>query len=409
MAKRKRLRRLLKALAVFAVVVGLGVGAALYVMARKDAEHAKFFETGRSVNIFLSGYTKAVKDGFAERDPAKVAALYSERFSSRARGRWALRPDADQSDIVVSRLAPDGAQDFTKADINTEVSGYFASLSSVQNIWTKIDMIEQVELGRRVTLRVKFILDGADAAGGVFQDRNFYRWTLVNEGTGGGRVQLEGRQGRVDRGRARRGDGDSFRDIAPPSVGIDFKHSRDPKLNADKYSAQMKFDIIEHGSGGASAADYDGDNRQDIFFPDGVRSPPLPERQRPIPARQIRGRDDRGRPRRSRPGERRNLRRRGQRRGRRPLRRALPRAEQVLPKQRRRKFTDQSTRNGARPRLDQRNCRAFSIMTVDGFVDLYVGLYGDALNDVPRLPFFAQNAKPNRLYHNEEGDAVSAT
>ncbi|HKG15136.1 MAG TPA: hypothetical protein VKB12_17565, partial [Pyrinomonadaceae bacterium] len=178
MAKRKRLGRLLKVLAVFAVVVGLAVGAALYLMARKDAEHAKFYESGRSVNTFLGGYTKAVKEGFAERDASKVAALYSERFASRARGRWTLRADADQSDIAVSRLAADGAQDFTKADINGEVSGYFASLSSVQNVWTKIDMIEQIEPGRRVTLRVKFILDGADAAGGVIEDRNFYRWTL---------------------------------------------------------------------------------------------------------------------------------------------------------------------------------------------------------------------------------------
>jgi hypothetical protein len=39
----------------------------------------------------------------------------------------------------------------------------------------------------------------------------------------------------------------------------------------------------------------------------------------------------------------------------------------------------------------------------DGYVDLYIGLYGNAFTDIPRLPFFAQNAQPNRLYHNERG------
>ena len=34
----------------------------------------------------------------------------------------------------------------------------------------------------------------------------------------------------------------------------EWERSRDPKLNAERYSAKMKFDIIEHGSGGASAA-----------------------------------------------------------------------------------------------------------------------------------------------------------
>ena len=44
-------------------------------------------------------------------------------------------------------------------------------------------MIEEVELERRVVLRVKFILDGTDPHGAIFQDRYFYRWHLVNEGT----------------------------------------------------------------------------------------------------------------------------------------------------------------------------------------------------------------------------------
>ncbi|HVF43031.1 MAG TPA: VCBS repeat-containing protein [Pyrinomonadaceae bacterium] len=403
MAKSKRLRRLLKVLAVLAVVAGIGIGAALYVMARKDAEHAKFFETGRSVNTFLGGYTKAVKEGFAERDPSKVAALYSERFASRARGRWALRPDADQSDIVVSRLAADGAQDFTRADIDTEVSGYFASLSSVQNVWTKIDMIEQIEPGRRVTLRVKFILDGADAGGQVFEDRNFYRWTLENEARAAGEFDWKVVRDELIEGVRVAAHGDSFRDVTPSSVGIDFKHSRDPKLDGDKFSARMKFDIIEHGSGGVSAADYDDDDRPDIFFPDGARSRLYRNVSAPgaggvrfedvTAAAGLEGIDQ------SNAGLFADVDNDGDQdlfvaRYLAPNRFYINNGDGT--------FADRSREMG----LDLETTTTTAVFLdydLDGYVDLYVGAYGDAVRDIPRLPFFAQNAKPNRLYHNERG------
>jgi len=39
----------------------------------------------------------------------------------------------------------------------------------------------------------------------------------------------------------------------------------------------------------------------------------------------------------------------------------------------------------------------------DGFVDLYVGVDGNAFTDIPRLPFFAQNGGANHLFHNNGG------
>src|SRR5207237_8047219 len=74
-------------------------------------------------------------------------------------------------------------QDFDKQDLRREIVKYLSSVGSITNMWTKIDMIEDIELEQRVVLRVKFILDGIDPHGAVFQDRYFYRWYLVNEGT----------------------------------------------------------------------------------------------------------------------------------------------------------------------------------------------------------------------------------
>jgi enediyne biosynthesis protein E4 len=164
----------------------------------------------------------------------------------------------------------------------------------------------------------------------------------------------------------------------------------------------LKFDVIGHASGGVTAVDYDGDDRQDIFFPDGVRS--------------------------------------------RLYRNAGGEAGAV-------RFVEVTTQAGL-DRIDQANAGLFAdvdndgdqdlfvarylapnkffrnrgdgtfadeseasgldLSTTsltacfldydrDGFPDLYVGTYGDAFNEIPRLPFFAENAPPNRLFRNEGG------
>lgn len=401
MTKRKILKTLLKTLGVLAVIGATAVGVALYVMARKDKEHARFYNTGKSVNAFLGGYSKAVREGFERRDAEAVASLYSDRFASPARGRWVMRAGAGESDVAIFRLASDGRQDFARADIGGEVTRYFDTLASIQNIWTKIDMIEEVELERRVVLRVKFILDGTDPRGALFQDRHFYRWTLANENPGPSEPVWKIVKDELIEGLRVAGDGGGFREMNPAAVGIDFKHARDPKLDASKYSARMKFDIIEHGSGGVSAVDYDNDDRQDIFFPDGVRS------------RLYRNVADAGGVRfvdvtaaagldgidQANAGLFADVDNDGDA--------DLFVARYLAPNKffvnnGDGTFSDRSREMG----LDLSTTSvtaAFLDYDLDGFVDLYVGAYGDAFQDIPRLPFFAQNAKPNRLFRNDGG------
>jgi len=391
---------------VLLVIAGSVIGAALYIMARSDQEHARFFNTGKSVNAFLGNYTRALRESFDKKDPTAVMSLYSDRFWSPGRGHWQMVPASEVSDVSVSRVVINGHDNFDKQQLRGEVVNYLDSIKSISNIWTKIDMIEQVELERRVVLRVKFILDGVDPNGVVFQDRYFYRWNLVNEGPSGAfdwkivKDELVENAGMLE-GLRVGGDGAGFKEVDLKAAGIDFKHSRDPKLDAEKYSAKMKFDIIEHGSGGVSVTDFNNDGRQDLFFPDGVRSrlyrnvsdnsgevkfvdvttevglDGIDQANAGLFADVDNDGDD-----------------------------DLFIARYLAPNKFFRndggKFVDQSKEFG----LDFNSTSVTAVFLDydrDGFVDLYIGLYGNAFTDVPRLPFFAQNAQPNRLYHNEHG------
>lgn len=416
MARRKILKRLVKIFVFAAVAVCLAVPLSLYVMARKDKEHDRFLNTGKSVNTFLGDYKHGLDEAFKKKNADEVSHFYSDHYSSPVRGRWTLKPDREEGDVSCLVMKSEGQTDYTKANLTSEVNDYLNGLTAVDDIKFKIDMIEKVELERSVQLTVKFILDGKDSQGTIFQDRNFYRWYLVNEGGPGAYVWKIVKDELVEGVRVG-GSGRNFRAIESKedlaAIGFDYKHERDPKLNIKTHGARLKFGVIEHGGGGVSAVDYDNDGKSDIFFADGKRSR-FYRNEGPDSSGSVRFRDvtqeagldgiDQ-----AASGIFADVDNDGYQdlfvsRYLAPLRfyhNNKPDAAGKIT------FSDWSAKMGFDPSDQKSTAPAVSACFLDydrdGFVDLYVGLYGDAFHDVPRLPFFAQNGGANRLYHNDAG------
>src|SRR5712691_1216086 len=92
MAKRRILKTLLRVVIVVAVLAIAIFALSLYVMARKDKEHERFFNTGKSVNQFLAAYKHGLEEAFKKKDASEIARFYSSRYASPGRGRWVLKP-----------------------------------------------------------------------------------------------------------------------------------------------------------------------------------------------------------------------------------------------------------------------------------------------------------------------------
>ena len=394
---KKRLKWLARALLCLAAVLALGaVGLSVYT-AREDARHERFYRTGKSINGFLGDYAHALRAAFEQKDAAALAQFYSADYRSPARGRWVLRPDADEGDVAVSRLRAEGSDTFTRPDLEAELRAYLAGVTAVDDVKCKIDLIEQAEDGREAVLTVKYILDGRDPCGRLFQDRFFYRWHLVNEGGGAAPAWKVARDELVEGVRVA-GTGHGFVPVDLAAAGIDYRHQRDPKLDASDPARRPKFGVIEHAGSGVSVVDYDNDGRPDLFFADGRRCRLYHNdggfRFTDVTAAaHLDGLD----------GANAGLFADVDNDGYKDLfvvRYGAPC-----------KFFHNNgdgtfTECGREMGLDlEAPCMTACFLDYDrdGFVDLYVGVYGDAFHDIPRLPFYAQNGGKNRLFRNVGG------
>lgn len=399
---RKWGKRLAIACGVLVLLAGIGGAYAWHKMKEFDAQHAEFLGCGKTINNFLGEYAASVKAAHKSGSPDAMLANYSEKYASPARGSWKLNSGEDIGDVDYFTLEKLGEADFDHKTLGEEFADYLAGMTDVSRVKCKINLIEDATPEESATLTVKYILDGKDHAGKLFQDRFFFRWWIEREEGSDGLDVWRITKDEFVEGVRVAGSGHGFERVSPHSIGIDFVHQRNPKLDVRKPEIEMQFAVVEHASGGVTAYDYDQDGRADLFFPDGVQS--------------------------------RLYRNTGVANG-------QPQFEDV---------TDKAGLTG----LDQAHCGIFAdfdndgdkdlfvtrylakcclyenqgdntfkdvaesrgldfvepCMSAclldfdkDGYLDIYVAVNGNAFKAAPDIPFYSTNAEPNRLFRNVDG------
>lgn len=375
-------------------------------VSRADAEHARFYKAGRSLNGFLKAYCGALSEARMSGDPSPVLALYDESYRSPGRGRWHYveTPAQGGSDVLELRAAD--RRDYDRTALGREVTDYLAGIADVEASWCKIDLVEEVddrEPPQAVRMTVKYVLDGTDAEGRRFQDRHFYRWHLRKTGAPnlgyGWRVTRD----ELVHGVRVVGDGEAFESLDLASIGVDFVHRRDPNLAPlDEHgSPRLAYGVMQYASGGVAVADADGDDLPDLFFGDGVA------------ARFYRnlGPDENGTPRFEDVTEAAGLGGLGS------VHTALfadfdgdgdrdlfvgrySRASRLFENMGEGAFADRSAESGVDVTAPVSSATLLDYDR-DGDLDVYLGVYGDAFREIPRLPFYATNGEANRLLRND--------
>ncbi len=386
------------------LLIGAGVALAAVEMNRRDRQHERFYATGASVKGFLGDYCATLKAAFAAGDPELLRPLYSERYAAPRRGDWVLGPPEREGGADIHELRAVGGGDFDRERRLAEAADYLAGISEIDEAECKIHLIEEVAPAGEVRLTVRYVLAGADARRRKMEDRYLLRWKVTpRDDPAAGAAWAIAADELVGGNRTVAGEELAFKPLDLEVAGVAFRHHRDPKLDRKEHSAELAFDVFQHASGGVSAADFDQDGWPDLFFVDGVDS----RLYRNL------GPDDEGRPRFEDVTVAAGL-------------GGLDQAQSALFAD----FDNDGDRdlfvarylapsrlylNRGDGRFDERSADmgidfvAASTSTTaldfdrDGFLDIYVGAYGNVYEAIPRLPFFATNGDTNRLYRNLGG------
>ncbi len=398
-------RKTLQIAVVPCLAVLIAVPLTLRSMAASDRRHQHFYNAGKKINNLLSTYCKAVEKAHGSGDATALLALYSGDYHSPSRGRWSFGDDESLGDVTAQRLRAVNAVDYGAGDLAGEIADYLDGIRGLEKTICKIDLIEEIEPGASARLTVKVIFDGTDDRERAFQDRFFYRWHLVGDTEAPGwRIQRD----QLVEGIRVAGDRLSIEEIDAVASGIDFVHRRDPKLDMKRHGDQLKFAVIQHASGGVSAADYDQDGRPDLLFLDGQRCR-LYRNQGPGEDGDWSFRDVTAEVGLDGVGEAhvglfadfdndgdRDL----------FIGRYLA-AHRYFKNEPGPDGTPVFREAAAEVGLDGVTPATSATLLDfdrDGFVDLYLGVNGNAFEALPRLPFYATNGQPNRLYRNDGGE-----
>ena len=407
--KRKWFRRIVKSLFLCAAVLILAALGLLWRMDAKDREHANFLECGKDVNKFLKKYAAAIRNCGGQRDVQPLLAFYSSSYSAPLRGEWVFQGPEDLGDVLQSRYVNANEADFSRDELKDDLSRYIATSRSVKNVECKINEIEVIRPHHEVVLTVKYILDGEDTDDSLFQDRFFFRWHLKYvEEAKEDELHWQITKDELVEGVRVAGKGTGFRRVKNELIGLvgedgkkEYVHARDKKLDPLKSSKPLKFGVIQQAAGGATSVDYDLDGKVDLFFPDGIQS------------RLYRNTSD---------GETVSFRDVTEESGLKGLDQAtcglfadvdgdgdldLFVTRYYAPcrmylNDGKGSFSDAAQSCG----LDfTAPCMAACILDfdLDGRLDLYVGINGNAFEQSPNIPFYATNAEPNRLFRNIDG------
>ena len=447
MKKKNRKGQLVRRIAVaLVVVVAAGSVFGWFYLKSQDRTFDKFRDAGAGINSFLGSFSRELEGAVAKGSVDGLLSFYSADYSSPRRGHWKLCDEVSSHGVSHSWLRvateDDGkVQEFDREKLRAEWSAYLQNIATIDGasmdgakvsfddpdrglgVVCKINITEEIEVGKHARVTVKYILNGRDRVGRALQDRFFFRFWLRSTGEGDSDWEIMRDELLTDSEVANMrvvGESPGFRKLDLEAAGLVdrdgqvYLHQRDPLLDPEREDVELKFAVIQHAGAGLSACDYDGDGWVDLFFCDGVE------------CRLFRnlGLDD-GMPKFRNVTETAGLAGIGRAHsaifadfnndGIKDLFVSRYEARCLVYLGRSRTSRSVGERNDDEIIFEEKSAEmglnliepcvsaCFLDYDRDGFIDIYIAVNGDAKTEIPRIPFFARNGKANRLLRNIGG------
>ncbi len=226
--------------------------------------------TYNSAGTGILATLKEIAAAFEKRSEAALAAVFHPEFDGPSPGNVERRtvfttPDGIE---VATWVIPPGPSDPPPGSAASAWAAHFASWSkrfaSFDYAVFKMHLVDEVWRDGSARARFRFELIGPPAAPGK---------TITERGMFEARFRPAGEKGamkiaslRYLEGETVVGPGDLFAERAKES-GIDFYGKEDPRFRPP--SKELKFQTLRHAIGGASAGDLDGDGHDDVVLTSG--------------------------------------------------------------------------------------------------------------------------------------------
>ncbi len=254
-------RRILWALPLLLLAAVLWAGA----QARRINNEAEILAaTGTDAIKMLKAYA----EGIQHKDVESLLEHYAQDYSNPAQGFWEQVTRNERDGVRLSDWRSGTPREFSKAEIEEQLQQFLASFTTLEMAKLKLTAVEEIrpEEGTAV-LRSVLWVRGQDLESRTFETQATLRFWVQRHGE----TLLIHRQELLS-GETVSGDRRGFSEIARAS-GIDFVAQQNPLFSTPEWTPE-KFGILRYGPAGVSAADYDGDGWDDLFFADG-RAPRL--------------------------------------------------------------------------------------------------------------------------------------
>jgi len=254
---KKRLRRVLLTLLSLLVVAGLLL---MWQTHRMEKSAFRLAEVGRTVSKSFSEMAHGIK----ALDPTVVTAFYADSYKNEAQGSWTETLDNEADGVRVFAWSEEEPRVYAKADMDKTVTDLLNSFASVHFAKFKLSGMEQLTSDKRASVRATLWLRGKRDVGDFEIQAHF----LMDLSRAGEHWQIT-RQ-KLLRGKTVIGSGSGFTDIVAQAGLADVRLKYNPMFNVDPDWTLDGFPIVQYSSAGVSAADYDGDGWDDLFFPNGA-------------------------------------------------------------------------------------------------------------------------------------------